>query len=56
MAEELTVEKLRTFPGFEQYSDKRAENVVRTINALAQVLYNNYKHQKMEEPEKQQAN
>ena len=38
--EELTVERLRQFPGMENLSDERANKIVITLNALATVLYN----------------
>lgn len=38
--EELTVEKLRQFPGMENLSDERANKIVITLNAVATVLYN----------------
>lgn len=37
--EPLTVEKLRTFPGCEHYSDEEAEQVVHTIHQYALILF-----------------
>ena len=37
--EPLTVEKLRTFPGCEHYSDEEAELVVQTIHQYALILF-----------------
>ncbi len=37
--EPLTVEKLRTFPGCEHYSDEEAEQVVQTIHQYALILF-----------------
>jgi hypothetical protein len=37
--EPLTIEKLRTFPGCEHYSDEEAEQVVQTIHQYALILF-----------------
>lgn len=37
--EPLTIEKLRTFPGCEHYSDEEAEQVVQTIHQYAVILF-----------------
>jgi hypothetical protein len=37
--EPLTIEKLRTFPGCEHYSDDEAELVVQTIHQYALILF-----------------
>lgn len=37
--EPLTIEKLRTFPGCEHYSDEDAELVVQTIHQYALILF-----------------
>ena len=37
--EPLTIEKLRTFPGCEHYSDEEAEQVVQTIQQYALILF-----------------
>jgi hypothetical protein len=37
--EDLTVEELRTYPGFENFSDEEAENYVRTIKELSLLLF-----------------
>jgi hypothetical protein len=37
--EPLTIEKLRTFPGCEHYSDEEAELVVQTIHQYALILF-----------------
>lgn len=37
--EPLTVEKLRTFPGCEHYSDEETEQVVQTIHQYALILF-----------------
>ena len=37
--EPLTVEKLRTFPGCEHYSDEEAEQVMQTIHQFAHILF-----------------
>lgn len=37
--EPLTVEKLRTFPGCEHYSDEEAEQIVQTIHQFAHILF-----------------
>ena len=37
--EPLTIEKLRTFPGCEHYSDEEALGIVQTIEQLAIILF-----------------
>lgn len=37
--EPLTIEKLRTFPGCEHYSDEEATRIVQTIEQLAIILF-----------------
>jgi hypothetical protein len=37
--EPLTIEKLRTFPGCEHYSDEEAEQIVQTIHQFAHILF-----------------
>jgi hypothetical protein len=37
--EELTPELLRKFPGFQDYTDDQAEDMVRTIKQFAEILY-----------------
>jgi len=37
--EPLTIEKLRTFPGYENYSDEQAGEVVQTLEELAIILF-----------------
>lgn len=34
----LTIEKLRTFKGFEHYSDEQAKDTVDSISTLAEIL------------------
>jgi hypothetical protein len=35
----LTIEKLRTFPGCEHYSDEEAEQIVQTLHQYALILF-----------------
>jgi hypothetical protein len=37
--EALTAEKLRTFPGFENASEKEAENMVYSIHTFCRIIY-----------------
>jgi hypothetical protein len=37
--EPLTIEKLRTFPGCEHYSDEDAEQIVQSIHQFAYILF-----------------
>lgn len=37
--ESLTVDILRTFPGYENYSDERALEVIDTLEKLSMILY-----------------
>ena len=37
--EALTVDILRTFPGYENYSDERALEVIDTLEKLSMILY-----------------
>lgn len=34
----LTIDKLRKFPGCEHYTDEEAEQVVNSLNSLAEIL------------------
>jgi hypothetical protein len=38
----MTVEWLRTFEGFENYTDQEAEEALKTIRSLAQILIGVY--------------
>ena len=38
-AEDLTIEKLRTFEGFETVSEAEAENIIRTIKQFTIIAY-----------------
>lgn len=40
--EELTIEKLREFPGFENVNDQEAEIIVNTVKSLALIIYKNF--------------
>ncbi len=39
---ELTIEKLKTYKGFEHLTDEQAEKELQTINSLIRVLYGIY--------------
>lgn len=39
---ELTVEKLRTYPGFENFTDEKAIEAIKNTRALARVLFSRY--------------
>lgn len=38
-SQELTVEKLRTYPGLEELSDKEAQEIVFSLDYLANLLW-----------------
>lgn len=37
-AEKMTVERLRTYPGFEKYSDEEANNVIDTLECYTSIV------------------
>jgi len=41
----LTVEKLRTFEGFEDLSESEAEDIIKSYNIFATVTYNYFQNQ-----------
>jgi hypothetical protein len=41
--QDLTIEKLRTFVGFESTSDEEAENIIQTIKQFTIIAYNSYR-------------
>jgi len=43
--DELTVEKLRTYKGFENVSEEQAIQDITTIKAFARILYEKYKQE-----------
>lgn len=38
----LTITELRRFKGFENYSDEKAEEVIKTLEALSILFYKSY--------------
>jgi len=41
--EDLTIEKLRTFSGFENTNNEEAENIIQTIKQFTIIAYNSYR-------------
>ena len=41
----LTVERLRTFEGFEDLSESEAEDIIKSYNIFATVTYNYFQNQ-----------
>jgi len=41
--QDLTIEKLRTFAGFENTSNEEAENIIQTIKQFTIIAYNCYR-------------
>ncbi|MDP1801449.1 MAG: hypothetical protein Q8L81_08860 [Bacteroidota bacterium] len=39
---ELTIEKLRTFKGFENFTDEQAEKIIANIKRLSNLLFGMY--------------
>ncbi len=48
----MTIEWLRTFEGFEHYTDEQAENALKTIRSLAQILVGVYNKPQEKSPAK----
>jgi hypothetical protein len=42
--EKLTIEKFRTYPGCEEYSDEEALSAIQTVEKLAIILFNSTCH------------
>jgi hypothetical protein len=40
---ELTIQKLRTYPGFEDFSDEKAVEAIVAVKRLAKILFGVYK-------------
>ncbi len=40
--EELTIEKLKTFKGFENIEDEEAENIILTVKTFAKLTFRYY--------------
>ena len=47
--EELTAERLRKFPGFENVTDEEADHIVESIKALAITIYDHHTKSKTDE-------
>ncbi len=45
----LTINELRTFPGFEKYTDEQAEATIKTLETLSILFYELYMKQKHNE-------
>ena len=45
----LTINELRTFPGFEKYTDEQAEATIKTLETLSILFYELYMKQKYNE-------
>jgi len=48
----LTPEELRSFPGFENYTDERAEETIQTLVNLSLIYFDLFKKHLAEEEEK----
>ncbi len=47
--EDLTVEKLRTFKGFEKVSDEEAEQIIHSVKELSVIICQHYLNTKKSE-------
>jgi hypothetical protein len=45
----LTIDELRTFPGFEKYTDEQAEATIKTLETLSILFYELYMKKKYSE-------